>query len=183
MPPRAPSLAATLLAVSMLSVAPETAAAQSVRNPTVRRGAPRAGETDSPARVTVRIDGRDYAFAGAARCMHAPRAALFDKPGKNWSVQVQPTGGSGLRSLALTLWRFDDAAARQAFTLHVQADAASHRISTVQGDTGHGDGTVTLATQAGGGGRIELTGRTAKGTPIKATIDCARFTAPYAVGG
>ena len=183
MSPRTPSFVATLLAASLLSLVPGTAATQSSRNPTVRRAAPRAAEADSPARLTVRIDGRDYAFTGAARCMYASRAALFDKPGKNWSVQVQPTGGSGLRSFALTLWRFDDAATRQAFTLHVQAGAASHRISTVQGDVGHGDGTVTLATQAGGGGHIEVTGRTAKGTPIKATIDCARFTAPYAVGG
>ena len=181
--PRSPSLVAPVLALLLLSLAPAAAAAQSARNPTVSRGVPRTSEADSPAKMSIRIGSRDYAFTGAARCVHAPRAALFSKPGKNWTVQVRPDGGSGLRSFALTLWRFDDAATPQAFTLQVQADAASHRISTVQGDAGHGEGTASFAARAGGSGHIEVTGKTAKGTPIRATIDCARFTAPYAVGG
>ena len=171
-----------LLAVLVLA-ALVAAPADAQRNPTVSRALPRGGgESEAPTRLTIRVGDQEYAFTGNARCVHAPRAALFDKPAKNWTVQVAPGSRSGLRSFALTIWRFDGAAARQGFSLSVQVDGSSHRISTLDGDPGQGRGEATL-TSRGAGGQIEVTGRTEGGTPIRATIDCARFAAPYAVGG
>ena len=170
-----------LAAVALTGLAATPAAAQ--RDPTVSRALPRSGgDAEAPTRLSIRVGDREYTFSGNARCVHAPRAALFDKPAKNWTVQVAPGTRGGLRSFALTIWRFDDAAARQGFSLDVEVGSTSHRISTLAGDPGQGRGEATLVAR-GAGGQIEVTGRTGNGTPIRATIDCARFAAPYAVGG
>jgi hypothetical protein len=172
-----------ILAAVALAVAFVAAPADAQRNPTVSRALPRGGgETEAPTRLSIRVGDQEYEFSGNARCVHAPRAALFDKPAKNWTVQVAPGTRGGLRSLALTIWRFDGAPARQGFSLNVEVGSTSHRISTLDGDPGQGRGEATL-TARGAGGQIEVTGRTERGTSIRATIDCARFAAPYAVGG
>lgn len=176
------TLASIVLPCALALVAP-AAGAQATRGPTVSRAAPGGNApADSPVRVTMRVGERSYTWEGNARCLHASRAALFNRPGKSWTVQGTAPSRAGLRSFALTLWKLDDPAARQQFSFYVAVDAANHRISTMEGDPGHGRGEATL-TSRGGGGQIELTGRTETGTAIHATIECTRFTAPYAVGG
>ena len=175
-------LAPFALCVALALAAP-VAGAQVPRGPTVSRAAPGGNAPpDSPARVTMRVGDREYAWEGNARCLHTARGALFDRAGKSWTVQGTPPARAGLRSFALTLWHLDNPAARQQFSFYVAVDAGNHRISTMDGQPGHGRGEAML-TSRGGGGRIELTGRTETGTAIRATIECTRFAAPYAVGG
>lgn len=178
-----PPLAILAFPLVLLAVAPRDASAQLTvaRPPAGGRAAPAAEASGSSTRLTLRVGEREYSYGGVGQCVHAPRASLFGRTGRSWTVQVKPPAREGLRSFTVTVWRFD-ADGRQTFTMYTAVGAANYRVSTTDGDPGHGSGTATV-TPRGSGGTIELVGRTEDGTPIRASIECTRFAAPYAVGG
>lgn len=149
------------------------------------RGAPRdaAPQLQSPLKLSLSVGGQQYEFSGIGRCMHSPGAALFSRPGASWVVQVKPPVATGLRSFGLTLWHMKDAQQESMFELYMVIDRSDRRISTMNGDTKNGSGTVTV-TPHDSGGAFNIDGKTQQGVEIHGTVECERFRLPSsAVGG
>jgi hypothetical protein len=158
--------------VSLVLVAPLGAQA-------IPRGAPQDGATklQSPLKIALSVGGQTYEFSGIGRCTYAPGAAWFNRPGANWVVQVKPAVTTGLRSFGLNLWRLSGGEPNSMFELYLVIDRSDRRISTMNGGTTNGSGTVVLAPRDSGG-VFTIDGKTREGVDIHATVDCERFRLP-----
>lgn len=138
---------------------------------------PAAAQATVPIKLTVVVAGRTETLRGTGRCAHEPRASIYGRPSALWSAEY---AGSS-RRVTLTYWRAHSGAGDQ-FALSVGSGKAQHRINTVEGSTPAGSGRGTFRPTAAGG-RFELRGTAADGTPLQVTIECGRFDGIYAEGG
>ena len=129
--------------------------------------------------IALTVGGKGYRATGLGECKHAPEAYIYSVAAAMWSVQYN-SNSSTPRNLSLTMWRPTKGNASQ-LTLAVNT-GSSHHISTVKGGKIAGGATVTMQPK-GTGGRFEINGKSANGTAIRGTIDCARFTPLMAEGG
>lgn len=141
--------------------------------------APAEAQAPGPMKVTLTVGGRTETLRGPGRCGREPRAWLHGAAAALWMAEY--TGGEGAPRVSLSYWRF--AAGEEAqFSLLVDGQAASHRISTVEGGKMEGSGRVTFQPTALGG-RFQIAGTAHDGAPLEVSIECARFGAIAAEGG
>ncbi len=140
--------------------------------------APVAGQESVPVKVTIVAGGRTETLRGTGRCGYEPRASIYGRPAALWSVEY----ADGDRHVGLSFWRHAAAVHGDQFTLSVHKGKAAHLISTVKGSRLAGSGKATFRPTALGG-RFEIQGKAADGTPLQVTIECARFGGIYAEGG
>jgi hypothetical protein len=140
------------------------------------RGAPQDGapHLQAPLKISVTTGGQTYEFNGVGRCIYAPKAAWFKRLGEHWVVQVKPAVNTGLRSFGLNVWHLSDGDREWWFELFLAIDRSDRRISTLDGATDRGSGTVTV-TPRESGGRLELKGKTKEGIEVQATAECEQF--------
>lgn len=134
-----------------------------------------------PITIALTVGGKSYRATGLGECKHAPQASIYNVAAAMWSVQYS-SNNSTPRNLSLTMWRPMRGDAPPQLTLAVNTGAASQSISTVKGGRIAGGGSVTMQPK-GTGGRFEISGKSANGTALRGTIDCARFTRAKAEGG
>lgn len=132
-----------------------------------------------PVKVTVTVNGRTETLRGNGRCAHEPHASIYGTAAALWTAEFEGDGG---RRVRLTHWRPQGDGMEEQFSFSVQSGPKGHRISTVKGGKPEGSGRSTFRPTAQGG-RFEITGKDQDGMPLKATIECARFTGINAVGG
>jgi hypothetical protein len=131
--------------------------------------------------IHAKIGGKSYQASGAGRCRHAPDASIRDVSASLWMVEYGNQREAGLKQLTLTLWRPKDESPDQ-LSLNVETGSGSHRIQTGQEGESGGQGTVTIL-PSGPGGRLEITGKDARGKALQVTIDCPTFASIEAEGG
>lgn len=131
--------------------------------------------------VTGKAGGKNLQASGSGSCRHAPDASVHGVSASLWMVQYGGSGDGSVKQLNLTLWRPKDGSPDQ-LSLALESKSGEHRIETGgQGDS-KGEGSVTILPN-GPGGRLELTGKDARGKPIQMTIDCPAFAGVEAEGG
>ena len=169
-----PTLTATLL---LLSLVAREGAAQ-------RRVAGQQPSSDPPAsqiRINARLGAKSYSSTLPGSCKHEPEASIYDVPAALWTVEASGAEGSSIKQLNFTLWRPKNGSADQ-ISLSVDARSKPTRIDINPRNKPVGSGKVRL-TPGDSGGKIELTGKDAKGTPVNLTISCPAFEAVEAAGG
>jgi hypothetical protein len=165
-------LAATFLLLT--SVAAEQAAAQ--------RRAPGQPATESTeVMVVARVGSKSYTSRVPGTCKYEPSASIYDVPAALWMVEGAGSSGSEIKQLSLTLWRPKDGSADQ-ISLSLQAGSSAAHIDVNPRSKPVGTGSVELQPQ-GSGGKFELKGKDAAGTPVNLTISCPSFAAVEAAGG
>ena len=139
-----------------------------------------AATGEVPITLSVSVDGQTHQASGNGECKHADPAAIYGAPSSMWMVGFR--GNGDIEQFRLTVWRPKSGGTDQ-LSLTLRTAAGTRDIDTVTGDGETvGSGTATIA-PSGEGGRIEVNGRAADGTAIRAAIDCARFTGVESVGG
>jgi hypothetical protein len=134
-----------------------------------------------PVTIAVAIGGKSYQASGQGECQYAPIASYRDMRAAMWSVEYSSESKDGLTSLHLTAWRPLAGGAHQ-MSLYVGIGSVNHRIDTVKGSENAGTGTVSVEVK-GEGGTFTVDGKDEKGTAIKGTIECAKFSPQDAVAG
>ncbi|HEU4563448.1 MAG TPA: hypothetical protein VFS05_02320 [Gemmatimonadaceae bacterium] len=132
-----------------------------------------------PIAVTAMIGARTLRARGRGECTHTTTASIYGVPAAMWSVHYAGTGE--VAQLGLTVWQPKEGGAAQV-NLSLRSGSDSRRIATVKGGEMTGSASVTI-TSGGAGGRLEVVGRDATGTPLRATVECERFTEPVVEGG
>jgi hypothetical protein len=130
--------------------------------------------------ITGKAGGKKLQASGSGSCRHAPDASIRGVSASLWMVQYG-SGDGPVKQLNLTLWRPKDGSPDQ-LSLALEAKSGEHRIETGREGESRGEGSVTILPN-GPGGRLELTGKDAKGKPIQITIDCPAFAGVEAEGG
>ncbi len=137
-------------------------------------------QAPAPVKVTLVVAGRSQTFRGTGQCGHEPHAYIYGRAAALWSIHYPAAGGQP--GVSLSFWRHASAGAGDQFTLSVSQGKAQRLISTVKGSSIAGSGRATFRPTALGG-RFEIQGKAADGTPLQVTIECARFGGIYAEGG
>ncbi len=140
---------------------------------------PAAAQAPAPMKVTLAVAGRTQTLRGTGDCGHEPNAYIYGRAAALWSIDY---AAAGQPSVSLSFWRHKAAAAGDQFTLTVHSGKTQHQINTVTGSPPAGSGKATFRPTAQGG-RFEIQGKAADGTPLQVTIECARFGGIYAEGG
>ncbi len=138
-----------------------------------------AAQSSSPVKVTLVVAGRTQTLRGTGDCGHEPNGYIYGRPAALWSIHY---AAPGQPTISLSFWRHKAAGAGDQFTLAVQSGKTQHLINTVKGSPVAGSGKATFRPTAQGG-RFEIQGKAADGTPLQVTIECARFGGIYAEGG
>ncbi len=138
---------------------------------------PVAAQAPGPMKLTLVVGGRTETLRGTGSCGHEPHAYIYGHAAALWDAAY--TGGA--QHVSLSFWRLAAGAGDQ-FSLSVSSAKAEHQISTVKGGRLAGSGRATFRPTALGG-RFEIQGKAADGTPLQVTIECARFGGIYAEGG
>lgn len=139
--------------------------------------APAAAQATVPMKLTVGVAGRNETLRGTGECAHEPRAYLYGRPAAMWKVAY----AAAARHVTLSFWR-PTAGGSEQFMLAVARGRTQHLINTIKGGTPAGSGRATFRPTALGG-RFEIQGKAADGTPLQVTVECARFGGIYAEGG
>ena len=136
---------------------------------------------DDSTRVTLALAVGNLRFdeAKRGRCVHAPRASIYNTLAAMWMVNYAPAPG---RSVSLTVWRPMSGDTTPQINFNASASGKSHRIETVKAAEIVGKGSKQL-TKRGAGGRFEIVGTTGDGSAVRGYIECEKFAAPAPVGG
>ena len=137
-----------------------------------------AAQAPAEMKLTIAVAGQTQTLRGTGQCGHEPRGWIYGKAAQLWMASY----GQPATQVSLTYWRLAAAGAGDQFSLSVQSGRKHHRISTVKGGKPAGSGRSTFQPTALGG-RFEITGTSAEGAPVHATIECARFGSIAAEGG
>ena len=133
-----------------------------------------------PVEITAVVGGRTYSVAGLGECTHTAEASIYGVRATQWRASYSAQAG-GLRNINLTIWQPAAGGADQA-NLSVQVGETTHRVATVVGGEIVGSGIAT-AGRSGEAGTLTVDGRDGDGTPVRVSVDCARFDVPVAEGG
>ena len=120
------------------------------------------------------VGGKPLQVSGAGTYHHAADALIEGTSASLWTVKYRGSDEGTVKELDLTLWRPKDGGPDQ-LTFKLKGKSGDHRIETKSGKKPKGQGTVTIL-PSGPGGRLELSGKDAKGKPIQISIDCPAFT-------
>lgn len=144
-------------------------------------GAPLADDGGSvPIEITAVVGGQTYSVAGHGECTHTAEASIYGVRAAQWRASYSGQGGD-LRHMSLTIWQPASGGADQA-NLSVQVGETTHRVATVVGGEIVGSG-IASAGRSGDAGTLTVDGRDGDGTPVRVSVDCARFDVPVAEGG
>ena len=146
-----------------------------------RRTPGQSPATGSEVSIMARLGSKSYTASVRGSCKHESSASIYDLPAALWMVEAEGTEGSQVRRLNLTLWRPKNGSADQ-ISLSLDAGSSSTRIDLNPRNKPVGSATIQLQPE-GSGGKFELEGKNAKGTPISLTISCPRFEGIEAAGG
>jgi|SRR5829696_57752 len=130
--------------------------------------------------ITGTVGKKTLEASGSGSCRHAPDASIRGVSASLWRVQYDGSGDDAVKQLNLTLWRPKDGGPDQ-LSLDLETRSGDHRIETGP-DEHKGEGAVTILPN-GPGGRLELSGKDARGKPIQITVDCPVFADVEAEGG
>ncbi|MFL5449040.1 MAG: hypothetical protein ACJ8A6_00675 [Gemmatimonadales bacterium] len=119
------------------------------------------------------VAGKPIQVSGGGTCGHAPDASMGGTSASLWTVQYRGSDDGTVKELNLRLLRPKDGGPDQ-LSFELKSKAGDHRIETGTGTKHKGEGTVTIL-PSGPGGRLELSGKDAKGKPIQLSIDCPTF--------
>ena len=142
---------------------------------------PSSDPSASQIRVVGRLGAKSYSSTLSGSCKHEPEASIYDVPAALWTVEASGADGSSIKQLNLTLWRPKNGSADQ-ISLSLDAGSKPTRIDINPRSKPVGGARVRL-TAEDSGGKIELTGKDAKGTGVNLTITCPSFEAVEAAGG
>jgi hypothetical protein len=120
------------------------------------------------------VSGKPIQVSGGGTCGHAPDVSMGGTSASLWTVEYQGSDEGTVKELNLRLLRPKDGGPDQ-LSFELKNKAGDHRIETGTGRKHKGEGTVTIL-PSGPGGRLELTGKDAKGKPIQISIDCPTFS-------
>jgi hypothetical protein len=168
----------SLAAVVLLATLTQAATAQR-RLP--GRTSPTAETGNADISVIARVGTKTYTSKLSGNCQHEPEASIYDVPAALWTVQAGGSKGSGVKQLNLTLWRPKNGSADQ-ISLSLEAGSSSTRIEVNPRNRPNGAASITLQPM-GGGGKLELRGKDAKGNKVNLTVGCPMFDAVVAEGG
>lgn len=138
------------------------------------------GAGSVPIEITAVVGGQTYSVAGHGECTHTTDASIYGVRATQWRASYSAQAGD-LRNLSLTIWQPASGGADQA-NLSVQVGEATHRVATVVGGEVVGSG-IASASRSGDAGTLTVDGRDGDGTPVRVSVDCARFDIPVAEGG
>jgi hypothetical protein len=135
--------------------------------------APSGGKQAAEAALNISgtVAGKALQVSGGGSCHHNPDGTFQGGAASLWTVDY--SGPDPVKRLELTLWRPKDGGADQ-LSLSLKTKSGDHRIETGTKGKPKGEGTVTIL-PSGPGGRLELSGKDAKGKPIQISIDCPSF--------
>ena len=133
-----------------------------------------------PIEITAVVGGQTYSVAGHGECTHTTEASIYGVRAAQWRASYSAQAGD-LRHMSLTVWQPASGGADQA-NLSVQVGETTHRVATVVGGEIVGSG-IASASRSGDAGTLTVDGRDGAGTPVRVSVDCARFDVPVAEGG
>ncbi len=131
--------------------------------------------------ISAKIGGKGYEASGSGSCKHEPQASIYSVPAALWRVEYSGTDDSKLKQADMTLWRPKAGGADQ-FSIALETKSSSHRIAVSGRGDQVGSGKLSLL-PAGSGGRFEIKGKDADGTPLDIVITCPAFAGIVAEGG
>ena len=131
-------------------------------------------ETESALSLSGMVGGKPIQVSGAGTCRHAADASIEGRSVSLWTVEYRGSDEGTVKQLDLTLRRPKDGGPDQ-LSFKLKGKAGDHRIETGPQGKPKGQGTVTIL-PSGPGGRLELSGKDAKGKPIQISIDCPAFS-------
>jgi len=120
------------------------------------------------------VSGKPIQVSGGGTCGHAPDVSMGGMSASLWTVNYRGSDEGTVRELNLRLLRPKDGGPDQ-LSFELKSKVGDHQIETGTGKKHKGEGTVTIL-PSGPGGRLELTGKDAKGKPIQISIDCPTFS-------
>jgi hypothetical protein len=126
------------------------------------------------------VGGKPIQVSGGGTCGHTPDASMGTTSASRWTVEYRGSDEGTVKELNLSLLRPKDGGPDQ-LSFVLKSKSGDHRIETGTGRKHKGEGTVTIL-PSGPGGRLELSGRDAKGKPIQISIDCPTFREAGAEG-
>jgi hypothetical protein len=187
-PSPATARATTLACCVALGViaTPASSQAQAGRGAIARRGAPGAPAVPMTD-VSITIGGARYTGRVDAKCGLDERATTGNT--RFYFVVMYPWFGQRV-SADKPQWRFNLSVRRgakpnaydQFVFSFLDGRKKSGTIQVIAGSERMGSGTVKV-TRHGAGVRFDVAGRSDKGDPIQATIDCSAFQGGEAAGG
>ena len=136
--------------------------------------------TESAVSLSGMAGGKPIQVSGAGTCRHAADASIEGTSASLWTVEYRGSDDGMVKELDLTLWRPKDGGPDQ-LSFKLKGKSGDHRIETGPRGKPKGQGTVTIL-PSGPGGRLELSGKDAKGKPIQISIDCPAFREAGAEG-
>jgi hypothetical protein len=119
------------------------------------------------------VGGKPIQVSGGGTCSHAPDTSMGGTSASLWTVEYRGSDEGTVKELNLSLLRPKDGGPDQ-LSFVLKSKSGDHRIETGLGRKQKGEGTVTIL-PSGPGGRLELSGRDAKGKSIQISIDCPAF--------
>jgi hypothetical protein len=137
-------------------------------------------EGTTPVSIIAQVGLQSYTSRIPGTCQHEPTASIYDTPAALWTVEAAGSN-SEIKRLTMTLWRPKNGKADQV-SVSLETRSGSNRID-VNPRARHVGAAKVEVKQIGGGGKIELKGKDAKGRKLNLTISCPTFTAVEAAGG
>ncbi len=119
------------------------------------------------------VGGKPIQVSGGGTCGHVPDVSMGGTSASLWTVEYRGADQGTVKELNLKLLRPKDGGPDQ-LSFELKSKAGDHRIETGTGKEHKGEGTVTIL-PSGPGGRLELSGKDAKGKPVQLSIDCPAF--------
>jgi hypothetical protein len=135
---------------------------------------------DITVNIAAKAGGKSYQASGRGRCQHAQDTTMAGAAASLWTVQYAGAGQGGVKQLNLTLWRLKDGDSDQ-LSFSLETKSGTHRIETGRQGESAGEGTVTIL-PSGPGGRLEVSGKDARGKALQISIDCSAFADVAAKG-
>jgi hypothetical protein len=126
------------------------------------------------------VSGKPIQVSGGGTCGHASDVSMGSTSASLWTVEYRGSDEGTVKELKLRLLRPKDGGPDQ-LSFELKGKAGDHRIETGTGRKHKGEGTVTIL-PSGPGGRLELSGKDAKGKPVQLSIDCPTFGEAKAEG-
>lgn len=144
--------------------------------------APKDAEEAEPGiSLSAKVGGRTLETRHEGECKHAAQAYIYGTRSAMWMVTARRAGE--IQQMRLTAWRPQAGGADQLNLRLRLSSGGEYDIDTVTGDGSVAGSAKVTVEPRGEGGRLVVDGRTADGTPLHLTIDCARFAGIEAEGG
>ena len=131
--------------------------------------------------IVARVGTKSYSSTLPGTCKHEPSGSIYDVPAALWTVHANGQENGEIKQLSLTLWRPKNGSADQ-ISLSLEAGSRSTRIDVSPKSPPVGAAKVNLQPIAAGG-KFELQGKDAQGSPVYLTISCPMFAGVVAEGG